>query len=178
MNRRTFRFVAAAIFAIASAAFTASSVWAQNDSASPAQNPGQSASPTPAPQTPAKKVWTNDDISGLHARSGAAIPDSNAKSDVSTAKPKPTKTKDGTWYRGQILKLQAQIPPLEEKISQLQAALNGQTVTSTRQYGGAKPDDWRDELTRFQKQRDDIQTRITALEDQARHDGVPENQLP
>jgi hypothetical protein len=178
MNRRAFRFFAAAIFAIAIVAFTASTSCAQNDSAAPAQNPDQSASPTPAPQTPAKKVWTNDDISDLHARSGASIPDSNAKPEVATGKPKPTKSKDGTWYRGQILKLQAQIPPLEEKISQLQAALNGQTVTSTRQYGGAKPDDWRDELTRFQEQRDDIQTKITALEDQARHDGVPENQLP
>ncbi len=175
MNRWALRFFAATIFAITSVAFTASTSWAQNDSAAPAQNPGQSASPA---QTPEKKVWTNDDISDLHARSGAAIPDSNAKPEVTTGKPKPTKSKDGTWYRGQILKLQAQIPPLEEKISQLQAALNGQTVTSTRQYGGAKPDDWRDELTRFQKQRDDIQTKITALEDQARHDGVPENQLP
>jgi chaperonin cofactor prefoldin len=94
-------------------------------------------------------------------------------------KPKPNaKGKDAGWYRTQISKLQAQIPPLDEKISQLQAALNGQTVTSTRQYGGTKPDDWRDELSRFQKQRDDIDTKIAALEDQARHDGVPENELP
>jgi chaperonin cofactor prefoldin len=106
-------------------------------------------------------------------------PDSNVKPAGTVNKPKPNaKGKDAGWYRTQISKLQAQIPPLDEKISQLQAALNGQTVNSPRQYGGTRPDDWHDELARLQKQRDDIDTKIAALQDQARHDGVPENELP
>jgi peptidoglycan hydrolase CwlO-like protein len=175
MNRRTLAFFAATIFVITIVAFTPTIASAQNDSAAPAQTPGQTSSPAPAPQTPAKKVWTNDDIHSANPTSS----DPNYKSAGATAKPKPSaKGKDASWYRGQISKLQAQIPTLDEKISQLQAALNGQTVNSTRQYGGVRPDDWRDELSRFQKQRDDIDTKIAALQDQARHDGVPENELP
>jgi len=174
MNRRALNLVAAVSFAIMGIVFTTSTAFAQNDPAAQPQSPSQPSSPTPAPQPPPKKVWTNDDIHSAKP----APPDASAK-PASANKPKPNpKGKDASWYRGQISKLQAQIPPLDEKISQLQAALNGQTVTSTRQYGGTKPDDWRDELSRYQKQRDDIDTKIAALEDQARHDGVPENELP
>jgi hypothetical protein len=173
MNRRALSFFAAVTFVIAAVAFAATTSWAQNDSPPPAQSPTQSSSPAPAPAAPAKKVWTNENMPA------PSSPDSNVKPTSTVNKPKPNaKGKDAGWYRTQISKLQAQIPPLDEKISQLQAALNGQTVTSTRQYGGTKPDDWRDELSRFQKQRDDIDTKIAALEDQARHDGVPENELP
>ena len=173
MNPRALSFFAAVTFVIAAVAFAATATFAQSDSVPPAQSPGQSSSPAPAPS--AKKVWTNENMPSAAPSS----PDSNVKPTSTVNKPKPNaKGKDAGWYRTQISKLQAQIPPLDEKISQLQAALNGQTVTSTRQYGGTKPDDWRDELSRFQKQRDDIDTKIAALEDQARHDGVPENELP
>jgi hypothetical protein len=175
MNRRALSFLSAVSFATIGVLFTVPTASAQNEPTVPAQSPSQSSSPAAAPQTPAKKVWTNDDIHSAKPTS----PDASAKPAGTANKPKPNpKGKDASWYRGQISKLQAQIPPLDEKISQLQAALNGQTVNSTRQYGGARPDDWRDELSRYQKQRDDIDTKIAALEDQARHDGVPENDLP
>ena len=174
MNRRALSFFAAVTFLIITVAFAATTTFAQNDSAAPPQNPSSS-SPAPAAPAPARKVWTNDDMHSAKPNS----PDSNAKPTGTANKPKPnTKSKDASWYRAQISKLQSQIPPLDEKISQLQAALNGQTVNSVRQYGGTKPDDWRDELSRYQKQRDDIDTKIAALEDQARHDGVPESELP
>jgi len=175
MNRRALSFFAAVTFLVLTAAFAATTTFAQNDSAAPAQSPSSSSSPAPAAPVPARKVWTNDDIRSAKPTS----PDSNAKPAGTASKPKPnTKSKDAGWYRAQISKLQSQIPPLDEKISQLQAALNGQTVNSVRQYGGTKPDDWRDELSRYQKQREDIDTKIAALEDQARHDGVPESELP
>jgi hypothetical protein len=41
-----------------------------------------------------------------------------------------------------------------------------------------RPDDWRDQLARLQKQRDDIVAKISALIDEARHNGVPANALP
>jgi cytoskeletal protein RodZ len=173
MNRRALSFFAVVTFLIITVAFAATTTFAQNDSAAPPQSPSSSSSPAPA--APAKKVWTNDDMRSAKPTS----PDSNAKPTGTANKAKPnTKAKDAGWYRAQISKLQAEIPPLDEKISQLQAALNGQTVNSVRQYGGTKPDDWRDELSRYQKQRDDIDTKISALEDQARHDGVPESELP
>jgi len=175
MERRAPNFFAAVTFLIITVAFAETTTFAQNDSAAPPQSPNPSSSPAPARPAPAKKVWTNDDIRSAKSTS----PDSNAKPAGTANKPKPNpKGKDASWYRAQISKLQSQIPPLDEKISQLQAALNGQTVNSVRQYGGTKPDDWRDELSRYQKQRDDIDTKIAALEDQARHDGVPESELP
>jgi hypothetical protein len=175
MNGRALSFFAAVTFVVITIAFAAPATFAQSDSAAPAQSPSPSSSPAPAAPAPARKVWTNDDIRSAKSTS----PDSNAKPAGTTNKPKPNiKGKDASWYRAQISKLQSQIPPLDEKISQLQAALNGQTVNSVRQYGGVKPDDWRDELSRYQKQRDDIDTKVAALEDQARHDGVPESELP
>ncbi len=94
-------------------------------------------------------------------------------------KPSPaSKSKNAAWYRDQIDKLQAKIPPLDDKIHDLQAALSGEQVSETRQYGGARPDDWHDQLDRLQKQRDDIVAKISALIDEARHNGVPANALP
>lgn len=124
-------------------------------------------------------MWTNDDVGDL--RDHALI------STIGNANPKPTKPgvkpttppkKDPKWYLDQIRALQAKLPPLDDKIQQLQAALNGDQVSSTRQFGGLRPDDWRDQLQRLQKEREDIEAKISALEDQARHDGVAPNLLP
>jgi hypothetical protein len=114
--------------------------------------------------------------------------DHSAISTVGNAPSKPAKPgdkpsaaskgKDAKWYRDQIDKLQAKIPPLDDRIRELQAALSGEQVTETRQYGGARPDDWHDQLDRLQKQRDDIVAKISALIDEARHNGVPANALP
>jgi hypothetical protein len=60
----------------------------------------------------------------------------------------------------------------------LQAGLNGATVNETRHYGGVKLDDWHDQLARLQKQREDIAAQISAMQDEARHNGVPDNQIP
>ena len=56
--------------------------------------------------------------------------------------------------------------------------LNGGQVNEVRHYGGNKIDDWHDELARLQAQRDDINAKIAALQDQARHDGVSPNDIP
>ena len=135
MNRRALHFFARVVFVIAAVAFAAATSFAQNDAPPPAQSPTQSSSPDPAPPAPAKKVWTNED---MHS-AATSPPDSNVKPAGTVNKPKPNaKGKDAGWYRTQISKLQAQIPPLDEKISQLQAALNGQTVASaTQTWDGA-----------------------------------------
>jgi hypothetical protein len=162
--------------------------FAQSDSsaASPASQSGQTAesplqtAPIAPAQPVAKKVWTNDDMPDM--RAGAAVSKNAlpvAKSSTTTVKqstvPKP---KDAKWYHDQITKLQAQLPPLESQITELQAALSGQIVDSTRKYAGVKPDDWSVQLTQLQQKRDDILSKIIALQDQARHDGVPANTLP
>src|SRR3984957_8049786 len=177
MNK-VLRFFTAAIFMIAGFMLAAGNAFGQNDSSSSAQNPDQSsASPAPAEQTATKKVWTNDD--GRFHSPPSPSANASTKPAGTANKPKPNSNgKNAGWYRGQITKLQGQIPPLDDKIAQLQAALNGQTTNAPRTYGWSKPDDWHDALARYQKQREDIQAKISALEDEARHNGVPESEIP
>jgi hypothetical protein len=177
--KRALRFFVVIFLATSCVSFTATSARAQSDSTVSAQNPGTAGPSDAGSQTPEKKVWTNDDFSSHPRRNASSSPNSNTKAASVANKPKPNNGgKNADWYRGQISKLQGQIPPLDEKISQLQAALNGQQVNTPRPYGWSKPDDWHTQLAQYQKQREDIQTKISALEDEARHNGVPENKIP
>lgn len=182
---------------VVSFSLTTSGAWSRwnqaaqsSQQSSPSQNNGQPASSqtttSPAPPAttsspvPDKKVWTNEDMGGLRDRSPiSTIGSSTAKPGKPSDKPSGSaRGKDAKWYHDQIDRLQAKIPPLDDKIRQLQAALSGEPVHETRQYGGARIDDWRDQLERLQKQRDDLEAKIGALRDEARHDGVPSNALP
>ena len=197
MNRRTL--VSIAGLALMMAVFVPGAARAQGSSGGQAGQSGDTASPpaqaqanstgtpnattsasTTTPTTaPGKKVWTDEDMRSVH-KNDAISTFSNAGSKPANAKPAAnTKgNKDAKQYQTQIIRLQEKLPPLDEQISQLQAALNGDTVNSTRHVGGAKIDDWNDELLRLKKQREDITTKISALQDEARRNGVPENQIP
>ena len=175
----TLRFFLTTLLACSWMSFTPTTARAQNGSAGPSQSPGTAGSSDAGSQPPEKKVWTNDDFSSHPHRNAWSSPNSNTKPASVANKPKINNgEKNAAWYRGQISRLQGQIPPLDEKISQLQAALNGQQVNAPRPYGWSKPDDWHTQLTQYQKQREDIQTKISALEDEARHNGVPESEIP
>jgi uncharacterized protein YukE len=196
MNRRTLLSVAA--LACATIVFVPGAAHAQGspagqtapagDTAMPAATPAQSnpaatataASPTTTTTTtPAKKVWTNEDMSEIHKNSVIST-FSGTSSKPGNAHPngKAKGGKDAKQYQDQITKLQAKLPPLDEQISELQATLNGATVNSTRHYSGTKIDDWHEELVQLQKQRDDITAKISSLQDEARRNGVPPNQIP
>ncbi|MGA7840017.1 MAG: hypothetical protein WCA34_03815 [Candidatus Acidiferrales bacterium] len=192
MNLRTSLFVA--VVGLATAVFVPGPARAQGSSAGPA---GDAAAPaqanstaatnsttptttaTPSATAPAKKVWTNEDMGDVHKNSVIST-FSGTNGKPGSAKPAGAAkgNKDAKQYQDQILKLQAKLPPLDEQISELQATLNGATVNSTRHYSGTKIDDWHEELVHLQKQREDIATKISALQDEARRNGVPENQIP
>ena len=197
MNSRIFCTVA--FTAVMFVTLPVGAAFAQEQSNPPGQPspPAASQTPVPAPNpsaapgatgsaangtqpTPAKRVWTNDDMGGVHRDS--SIPNysgANAKASKGGGKPATgANTKDAKSYQNQITALRAKLPPLDEKISQLQGVLNGDTVQSTRTYGGNKIDDWHVELVELQKQRADIETKISALQDEARHNGVPDNLIP
>jgi uncharacterized protein YukE len=198
MNCRTLRFAVFAAFLLA--ALSGGAALAQEQSGAPAKPPaGGSAAPqatAPAPSAPStraapadptnaepapvRRVWTNDDMGGLHRDS--SIPNfsgTNAKPAKTSEKPAASaKNKDAKRYQDQITALRAKLPELDDKISQLQGVLNGDTVQSTRTYGGNKIDDWHLELADLKNRREDIETKISALQDEARHNGVPENQIP
>jgi type IV secretory pathway TrbL component len=148
---------------------------AQADTTSAANAATSATTTTPA----AKKVWTNEDMKDVHSHDAIST-FSNKSNKPANNKPagNANGNKDARNYQTQITRLQEKLPPLDEQISQLQAALNGDTVNSTRHVGGAKIDDWRDELARLQTQREDIVAKISALQDEARRNGVPPNQIP
>lgn len=144
-----------------------------------AQNPTSASTAAPDSATPSKRVWTNDDVKDLRRDSAIstvgpakAKPQKAVATNQPVANPATIKT-----YHDRILALQEKLPPIDSQIAELQGALNGQTVNSTR-HTGAKIDDWHDELTRLQQQKSDLETKISAMQDEARHKGVPENQIP
>jgi hypothetical protein len=122
-------------------------------------------------------------MSSLDPHAGVStVGNSNANSPTSAPKPRATsKNHDPRWYQDQISKLQARIPPLDKQIAELQAALDGKPTgdakRSTRPTG-VKTDDWSRELADLQKKREDTLAQISALQDQARHNGVATNALP
>ncbi len=121
--------------------------------------PAPTQTPAPAqsqPQTPQKKVWTNDNLAGSHSQlndtSASAQQNSNS---TSTPPAKPKSKKDAKWYHDQIAKLQAQIPPLDKTIAELQAALDGKTLNEPLHYGGNRIGDWKEQLQQLQTKRQD-----------------------
>lgn len=133
---------------------------------------------TPAAQ-PTAKVWTNDDVGSLRNESTLSTVGQTTGSKKAV-KPTPASAKNNRTgsYQSQIAKLQAQLPPIDSQIADLQAALSGNMVNEQRKYSGVKLDDWQAQLAQLQKRRDDIQSQIAKLEDEARHSGVPNNALP
>ena len=174
---RPLTFFAVSLFALI-ITFSPNIARAQSTPPPPAAAQPQDSAPSPA--QPEKKVWTNEDVGDLHSHSVISTFNApNSKPAKNAAKPAPnSKAKSATWYQQQIKRLQDQLPPIDQKISDLQTVLNGGQVNEVRHYGGNKIDDWHDELARLQAQRDDINAKIAALQDQARHDGVSPNDIP
>ncbi len=157
----------------------------QNGSSeSSAQTPGQpaagtaaQASATDAPAR-AKKVWTNEDVPAL--RGGDPISTFHARSGEQVAKPAPV-SKNSKALQARIAQLEAQIPPLDEQIGDLQSAIDGKPTgdgKTSQRPRGVKADDWGVELQELQQKRQSIVDQIAALKDQARHQGVAPNTLP
>jgi hypothetical protein len=183
MIRRALPMVAA--FAILAA--SADNAIAQSAQQSPSTQPpvpdqtaAQNSAVIPsAPQTAPKKVWTNEDMSTLDPHAGVSTV---GKANTPGNKPVVhSNGRDARWYQDQINKLQAKIPPLDKQIAELQSALDGKPTGDAKKSArptGVKTDSWSAELAQLQKKRDDTLAQISALQDQARHNGVAPNALP
>jgi hypothetical protein len=181
MNRRVFSLVAVFVFAAASAHAQAKTEQSAPPTQPPALTQNSAANPsTPqTPQPPQKKVWTNDELSGLDPHAGVSTV--GKESGPTSKHVAPTKGHDAKWYQDQIAKLQAKIPPLDRQIAALEAALEGKPTGDAKRStrpAGVKVDDWSRELAELQKKRDGTFAQISALQDQARHNGVAPNALP
>jgi hypothetical protein len=150
-----------------------------SDTQSAAPSPGQNSTP----QAPAKKVWSNEDVNGLRDPSiASSLPPAPTKAQSSaTGRKPPANTKDAKWYSDTITKLQAKIPPLDDQIAELQAAIDGKPTgngTASERPRSVKADSWPVEMDNLEKQRDGIQSQLDALYDQARRSGIPSSALP
>ena len=47
-----------------------------------------------------------------------------------------------------------------------------------RSYGGVRPGDWQMQMNQYQQNREALLAKISALQDRARHAGVPETDIP
>jgi len=156
------------------AALCPQALHAQQASATPADTEG-SGMTDPAP----RKVWTNEDVPML--REDSTISTIGTHPAAGPAHKTTSSRQDAKWYSDQITKLEAQLPAINGKIAQLQAGIDGKftgdSESSTRpKY--ATFGNWQIERAQLQKQRDDIQSRIDGLRDQARRQGISPNVLP
>jgi hypothetical protein len=155
---------------------------AQSSEPAPARDSSQPAASNSATAEPlsGKKVWTNDDVSGLRADPISTFRSTTAPTRPAKAAASGPK-KSAAWYRDQISKLQAKIPPIDAQMAALQAAIDGKPTgdarKSTRPYS-VRVDDWSAERDELGKKRDEIVSKISDLQDEARRSGVPANELP
>ena len=181
MRYRPLTFVTLTLF-VASVAAAARPQSNSSGQAAPAAGPTSAtidSSAAPAPPA-AKKVWTNDDVPDLRDQSVISTVGDSAPKHGN--KPATTAKNNGAKpYQAQIARLEAQIPPLDAQIAELQAAIDGKPTgdaKTSQRPRGVKADDWSVEMQDLQKKRDGILDQISALKDQARHQGVPPNSLP
>lgn len=148
---------------------------------------GQSAEvdPTSTDAKPSgKKVWTNGDLNDLPANSEASVSSPRHQKKpyvVSNQSGQQTDRQKGPLaknYHDRIARLQTEVAKLDPQIAALQAAVDGNQVDQPRKYGWQSPASYPDELAQLQGKRGDLLDQISALEDEARHKGVPPNGLP
>jgi len=172
---------AATIARAQTSASSASSPASGAASAAPANTPSATAAASSSAAT-AKKVWTNEDVTNLQDESISTIGKSGAKPVKTGAGSKPVPApRNSQQILNEITKLKGQVTEFDAQIAQLQAAMSGQATgdskSSTRPFG-VKDNSFQTELDDVQKKRADTLTHISDLEDQARHNGVPENSIP
>jgi uncharacterized protein YukE len=140
------------------------------------QTTTQSASPSDKKDSPApkaaqkpKKVWTNDDMSDLHANSTVSVVGSQKKNAQPTYYPAPGQSEYAVkMYRQQIDQLQTQVAGIDKQIASLHDAMNGKTVETSRKYDpwGGKQEDWNSQIDQLQKNRENVLQQIDSLESQ------------
>ncbi|HEY6444021.1 MAG TPA: hypothetical protein VIY66_11860, partial [Candidatus Acidoferrales bacterium] len=145
---------------------------AQNGTSEAPGAPSSSSATTPSQVPPAapKKVWTNDNVTDLHDNSEISVVGGTAatpgKAGGKTLA--GSKARNANWYRDQIVKLEAKLPPLDGQIEQLREAIDGKSMgdgkTSSRPWS-VKGDSWAREEAELQSKRDAIAAHIDALRD-------------
>jgi hypothetical protein len=152
-------------------------------------NPAAAQKPTSPPSSqpakkdakPPKKVWTNEDLANLTPGGVSVV--GEARQQKPAAAPAAAKSSEmariAASYRQQLAKLQAELDQVDKKI----AALHNFTASNASPGGGLNMMGYynatpvADQLQQLETLKKRIQARIDAIEDDARHKGIPPGDL-
>jgi hypothetical protein len=163
-----------------------------------AQAPSTTAPPSQtetsnAPPAPQKKVWTNDDIDQIRNQGaggisvmGPAAPTGTAATQRNTSEPpnsaaKPgakapalPKEKDPAWYREQLAPLYTALDRINDQIAVAQSAVDGDSRGDSGVSMGVRAPAGtpQEQVVALQKELADVQAKIDALLDMARHNDI------
>jgi hypothetical protein len=145
----------------------------------------QTSNPPPAPQ---QKVWTNDDIDQIRNQGAGGIsvmgPAAPAPSATTTQKgtaaakpaaaPKVPNEKDPEWYRKQLTPLYEKLDQISQQMATAQAAVDGDSRGDSGVSMGARAPAGtpQEQVVALQKEQADVQAKIDALLDLARHNDI------
>jgi hypothetical protein len=165
---------------------------AASPSQTPAPEPASAASPTtpssanaaatdpgsvdPATKKP-KKVWTNEDVSGMRSKLSVVGDARNAKGKSAVqAPPDPSYVAS---VRKQLQKLQDQLAAADKELASLKDFSEGEPVaTADREFHKSyNSQPIAQQITNLQAKKIDLQSQIDALLDEARKKGVEPGQL-
>jgi hypothetical protein len=132
---------------------------------------------------PGKKVWTNEDLQDLRSKTPVSVvgapPAAPAKRASGAAATNADPAKNGQWYRERLQPLRAELAKLDHQLDDLRGFEDG----SYRSSGGGvsrgylAPLNPAEEIKKLAARKDEIQARVSALEDEARHNGILPGEL-
>ena len=159
--------------------------------APPSQSSGSSPAPSAgeAPSTPAKlpdkdtkkpkKVWTNDEISGLNGGVSVVGEEAKAKPPKSSNTQSSANASEISRLRKELQKLRADLEKIDKQIHDLKQFNAGETTGSAgmqlhRGYSSARVPD---QIKQLEEKKKWIEGRIEALEDDSRKQRIEPGQL-
>jgi len=160
-----------------------------SDAAKPAAQSSNSSAETTTDKakTKPKKVWTNEEISGVGGDGAISVVgrasggDSNPSSNnfQKTAPGSSARDKRAAAYRDRLHQLNNQLEAIDKKISQLRnfKADNSSPSGGIDMHHGYYMTPVEDQVKELEAKKKQIQTQIDAVEDQARKNGFEPGQL-
>lgn len=165
-----------AVAAQSASSGSSSSASSQSQDTAPSAQAQKTPTPAPADAKASKKVWTNEDVSGLNAPVSVVGNSKNLGKTVSATTATPQYIAN---TRKELQKLRSQIDDANKEIADLQDFLAGKTATSSgypinKGYGRIPPDQ---QIASLEAKKKDLQEKIDTLLDEARKKGVQPGDL-
>src|SRR3989442_10269093 len=181
-------------FAVATLFSAALCVYAQSSGSGAPPSQSSSSSPAPsgggaAPSIPAKspdkdtkkskKVWTNDEISGLNGGVSVVGEEAKAKPPKSGNAQSGANASEISRLRKELQKLRADLEKIDKQIHDLKQFNVGETTGSAgmQLHRGYTTASIPDQIKQLEEKRKQIETRIAAIEDDARKRRIEPGQL-